>query len=483
MLLNLKPAVSATPLTDSDIPASIARDTEVSAAIASHTNATDPHPIYLTQPEGDSRYRQTGVALADSDIPASIARDTEVTAAITSHTAAVDPHPIYLTQAEGDARYLNTGGGSGIAATVAISEIENALRQRFKSNIFAETHYLSSAGDGSFPNSASNGGFTYPRAEIDRPGILGMSTGSNAAGFVSAATGMGNNSSPLLLDDGDIRYFAIVKIPVLRDATNDFIIEVGFQSAGTSIGLDAVCFIYDSASPNWQCHTRTNGDLAVFISGVTVTANQWFEMSISVIDGSAIFTINNINVLTTSQKLPLGTRMVGAGIDIRKIGGTTGRDILVDYQSVEQIFNDSQNGGTIAVLSRQLTDADIPAVIARDTEVTAVIASHTAAVDPHPQYLRFKKIEFTTGSTQGAITTTTHGLTQSRIAGFSAMIKIDLSNSAGFAPLVSPGGLVGIPGYNYSVNLDLNNIFCRLVAGDSANIMNRPIIVTIFYSS
>ncbi|MEG4013110.1 MULTISPECIES: hypothetical protein [unclassified Microcoleus] len=99
MLLNLKPAVS-TPLTDADIPAAIARDAEVTGAIAAHAAATDPHPAYLTQPEGDSRYLQTGVVLADTDIPASIARDSEVVAAVAAHAAALDPHAQYLTQAE-----------------------------------------------------------------------------------------------------------------------------------------------------------------------------------------------------------------------------------------------------------------------------------------------------------------------------------------------------------------------------------------------
>ena len=39
-------------------------------------------------------------ALADADIPSTIARDTEVTAAIAAHAAASDPHPTYTTAAE-----------------------------------------------------------------------------------------------------------------------------------------------------------------------------------------------------------------------------------------------------------------------------------------------------------------------------------------------------------------------------------------------
>ncbi|MEZ2321781.1 MAG: hypothetical protein ACBR15_22550 [Microcoleus sp.] len=99
---------TATALTDADIPAAIARDVEVTAAVTAHVAAADPHPVYLTQTEGDGRYRQTATALTDADIPAAIARDTEVTAAVAAHVAAADPHPVYLTQAEGDGRYRQT---------------------------------------------------------------------------------------------------------------------------------------------------------------------------------------------------------------------------------------------------------------------------------------------------------------------------------------------------------------------------------------
>ena len=44
--------------------------------------------------------RRASKPITDSDLPASIARDVETTAAITSHLAATDPHPTYLTQVE-----------------------------------------------------------------------------------------------------------------------------------------------------------------------------------------------------------------------------------------------------------------------------------------------------------------------------------------------------------------------------------------------
>jgi hypothetical protein len=66
-------------------------------------------------------------ALVDADIPATIARDAEVTSAvaaeatarnaaistaISTHEAAGNPHPTYLTQAEGDALYVQETTGS-----------------------------------------------------------------------------------------------------------------------------------------------------------------------------------------------------------------------------------------------------------------------------------------------------------------------------------------------------------------------------------
>ena len=88
-LTNLNPPA---PIADADIPAAIARDSEVTAAVAAHVAATDPHPVYLTQVEGDGRYRQTTVALTDTDIPAAIARDSEVTAAVAAHVVVADLH-------------------------------------------------------------------------------------------------------------------------------------------------------------------------------------------------------------------------------------------------------------------------------------------------------------------------------------------------------------------------------------------------------
>jgi hypothetical protein len=104
---------------DANKPVSTAQAAAIADAVSAHVAAADPHPGYLTQAEGDSRYRQSATALSDSDIPAGIARDSEVAAAIGAHEAAADPHPGYLTPAEGNTAYEAAGA---VAAHVAAAD-------------------------------------------------------------------------------------------------------------------------------------------------------------------------------------------------------------------------------------------------------------------------------------------------------------------------------------------------------------------------
>lgn len=133
-------------LADGDIPGSIARDSEVTAAINGHghgstyasaTHATqhasggvDPvtpagigaattgHSHGAAAPAAHAASHATGQAdaiaaaaigaatsghthtLVDADIPAAIARDAEVTTAISTHAAQADPHPTYATDTD-----------------------------------------------------------------------------------------------------------------------------------------------------------------------------------------------------------------------------------------------------------------------------------------------------------------------------------------------------------------------------------------------
>ncbi len=69
----------------------------------------------------------TGAAVTDAQIPATIARDTEVTAAVTSHEAAADPHPGYLLESSATATYLSIGPGDGLTEGATKAELDAAV--------------------------------------------------------------------------------------------------------------------------------------------------------------------------------------------------------------------------------------------------------------------------------------------------------------------------------------------------------------------
>lgn len=86
-----------------------------------------------------------------------------------------------------------------------------------------------------------------------------------------------------------------------------------------------------------------------------------------------------------------------------------------------------------------------------------------------------KIIAVTSGIVQGAMTSSVHGLDQLKIIGFRALMRINQSISAGFIPLILPGGLAGLTGYNYSAQLDAGSCIVRLHPTDSSWLLSRTV--------
>lgn len=109
---------------DSDLPSTIARDSELHAQTHGITSA-DHTASGLTS---GHVLRATGAttfafgAIADADLPATIARDSEITSAITTHEAAADPHAGYQKESEKDA-------ASGYAGLTAGTKLNLAQMQ------------------------------------------------------------------------------------------------------------------------------------------------------------------------------------------------------------------------------------------------------------------------------------------------------------------------------------------------------------------
>lgn len=139
---------------------------------------------------------------------------------------------------------------------------------------------------------------------------------------------------------------------------------------------------------------------------------------------------------------------------------------------------------------RLITDADIPAEIARDTETTAAIATHAALADPHPVYLTqaegdarylpllFKEITFKSGSTEGSLVSMAHGLDASKIMGFSALLRTSVQ---GLTMLIPPGVLSSPAGCYYDVYLGTDFTWIRNHPTNSENALFKPVTVSFFY--
>ena len=104
---------------------------EAAGTVSAHVAQGDPHPVYLTSAEGDALYvhshpyAATSHAHVDGDIPASIARDTEVATAVTNHEAASNPHATYATDADLTTHAAGPHGGGGTWTSVIKTADEN----------------------------------------------------------------------------------------------------------------------------------------------------------------------------------------------------------------------------------------------------------------------------------------------------------------------------------------------------------------------
>lgn len=134
-----------------------------------------------------------------------------------------------------------------------------------------------------------------------------------------------------------------------------------------------------------------------------------------------------------------------------------------------------------------LTDSDIPAAIARDTEFQVADAAHIAAADPHPIYLTpaegdarytsgilVKILTGTTPSIQNSVSQIAHGLTATKIVGMVAKVT-----SGTFS--VGPGYLSGAAGFQFDVVHDGTYVMITTSASNSGSILNKPVKVVVFY--
>lgn len=268
---------------DADIPASIARDAEVTSAISTHSGEADPHTGYrlesaaITDADvaaankdgvaGTASMRTLGAgaqqaaagndsrlsdsrtptahvlngashtasgltgghvlrasnatafdfaAIQDADLPATIARDSEVTTAISDHAAAADPHPGYLTPAEGNAAYEATGA---VATHAAAADPHTGYQKESEKG--AASGYASLGADTLVPQdqlgSGVQDGTKFLRDDGTWAAAAGGGTGENRV-ITSDAT-LANGYSQVLVDYIEVS-------GAIYEAAGDAVLEV-----------------------------------------------------------------------------------------------------------------------------------------------------------------------------------------------------------------------------------------------------------------
>lgn len=171
--------------------------------------------------------------------------------------------------------------------------------------------------------------------DSNRFGIAQFNTGTTATGRAALSS---TTTDCIVLGGGIVKYCAIVRVPVLSDATNTFLVQCGLHDNVSGAAVDGLYFEYSHGlnAGDWTTMAYTNslGSPTGFDTNVAVATGNWYRLEIEVNAAAtqAIFSINGSVVQTYTGTMPSGaTRATGFFVNIRKTVGTTARNLYVDY--------------------------------------------------------------------------------------------------------------------------------------------------------
>ena len=347
-------------IVDADIPATIARDSEVSDAINAHTNIHAAHG-----------------AIVDADIPAGIARDTEVDGKITTHNSATDSHS--------DIRNAipDVSGKSDVGHGHASTEITGLDIPDLPDAPTAEGKY-----ELNVPNSGDATWTAAAEAGVPDPTNLALGTHDGDSLQITSSTGT-NVEIPSATSSLAGLQSAADKVRLDNLNTNA---EENVQSDWNISDSNSDAFIRNKPNLGGQINNRTgNYTIAVSDENDTVrysgSVNATFNLpnitspigiGWSVIitnDSTSTLTIdaNSTDTISGAQTLALESRR-----SVRlQVVGTTTWSIISDTLDINTQRSDSEIDARIAPYARttpsgQIADAQIPSTIARDSEIPDV---------------------------------------------------------------------------------------------------------------
>ena len=299
---------------------------------------------------GDNRYRQIGVnipaseitgTLQDSQIPGSIARDTEVVAAVTAHESAADPHPGYRLESAA----ISTSEVTDLAEFVRDTIGDIYQIKMLSGNLFWDGEYIPTNTGNTTLFNATTGGSLFGMPSLpSRPGILQMRINAT-----NSWVGFNWERLRFFLGNGCsyIEAGATIQIATtLSNATDSYQTLSGIYDQTATINqTNGVYFLYDSqgvsvgstASPNWQAVIVQNSTRVFVDTGLTVAANTYYELLVTATPTRVDFYINGMLVHSRTSGLPNNSIAITGATQVFKSAGTNTRHHQIDWLSFKYI--------------------------------------------------------------------------------------------------------------------------------------------------
>lgn len=351
-------------------------------SVSDHEAASNPHPQYLTEPEGDARYTQfghvhvaanitdfaeavddrvaallafgAGIGLSYNDVANSltISNTDRGSVAVTAHEALSDPHPQYLTAAEGNAAYSLLGHTHTASQVTDFSEaVDDRVGALLAAGAGVSLNYDDALNALTVTNSdrgsaavSTHVGLSDPHTQYALESALGTMSTQSAADYVLKAgdTMTGNLVAPRVV--GNLNVSALGS-PVDAGAA---LWGIGPDGVNTTVELDSY-----GAGTNLLSFYKANGTKATPAATSTALAQLNFFGH----NGTAFSSGSNarlrVAVVGTHSGSNAGTRFE---FDVTP-GASTTRANAVNVDST----------GVVLATGRVLTVGSSPVVGARKT--------------------------------------------------------------------------------------------------------------------
>ncbi len=166
-------------------------------------------------------------------------------------------------------------------------------------------------------------------ADVNRIGLLTMTTGTTAKGRSCVDLGI----TTVRLSGDEVIEFSM-QLPILADATNNYIVRMGLGDSPSADFVDGVYFEYDrTQSLNWRI-AASNNSTRTKVNTSAAVSTSWarFKIDFNATGNGATFYINDTNVGVIGSNVPIAAgRETGPTFYIIKSAGTTARTAVVDY--------------------------------------------------------------------------------------------------------------------------------------------------------